>query len=275
MTDIKFGFLQTEPLFGQVERNVTRAVELLKNIRADLIVLPELFNTGYFFTSREELEELAEDVIEGYSVNTLRKLAVSRGFFIVAGIAEKAGENFFNSSVLIMPGGEIRVYRKAHLFYKEKLVFSKGDTPFSVYDTSIGTIGMMICFDWIYPEVCRTLALKGAVIICHPVNLVLPHCQGAMKIRALENRVFAVTSNRVGTETKDGETLRFTGQSQIVNPLGEVLAQAGPDREECIIVEADLKEASNKKITDYNDLFADRRPELYPLTENLNNENIT
>jgi predicted amidohydrolase len=114
---------------------------------------------------------------------------------------------FYNSSVFISPDREISVYRKAHLFYKEKLVFSNGNTHFPVYNTSIGKIGVMICFDWIFPEVCRSLALKGAEIICQPANLVLPHCPLAMRVRSIENRIFTVTANRIGSEEKKEKSL--------------------------------------------------------------------
>jgi len=127
----------------------------------------------------------------------------------------------------------------------------------------MGKIGMMICFDWIFPEVCRSLALKGAQIICQPANLVLPHCPLAMRVRSLENRIFTVTANRVGTEEKEGEKLTFIGMSQILNTKGEILIQAGSDKEEAMSVEIDLNDALDKKITDYNDVFADRRPEFY------------
>lgn len=268
VVNVHIGFIQTYPLFGQIKRNLDRVKELFKDFTADLVVLPELFNTGYFFTSSEELFELAEDIKDGISVNFLKEIASYRSIFIVAGIAEKDNDNFYNSSVLISPEGDIKVYRKAHLFYKEKLVFKRGNLPFSVHSTGAGKIGMMICFDWIFPEACRTLALKGADIICHPSNLVLPHCPAAMLVRSLENRLFTITANRIGSETKNGETLTFIGRSQIVNPLGEIILKAGAKSEEALSIEVNLKEASNKKITDYNDLLGDRRPDLYSdLTE--------
>jgi len=263
--NIKAGFLQTSPVFGEVEKNLFRAIEMIESLDADLIVLPELFSTGYFFTDKNELTHLAESAFHGKTVTVLKQMAAKKKSFIVAGLAEEKEGHFYNSSVFIAPDGEVDVYRKAHLFYKEKLVFSKGNTHFPVYNTCAGNIGVMICFDWIFPEVCRSLALKGAEIICQPANLVLPHCPLAMRVRSIENRVFTITANRIGSEEKEGEKLTFIGMSQIVNTKGEILIQASSDKEEAMSVEIDLREALNKKITDYNDVFADRREEFYVL----------
>jgi predicted amidohydrolase len=122
---------------------------------------------------------------------------------------------------------------------------------------------MMICFDWIFPEACRALALQGARVVLHPSNLVLPYCQNAMTTRCIENRVFAITCNRVGTETRAGVRLRFTGQSQIVDPCGRTLVRANDRDEDLRFIDIDPQEAGDKRLTSRNDLFADRRPEAY------------
>jgi predicted amidohydrolase len=121
----------------------------------------------------------------------------------------------------------------------------------------------MICFDWIFPEVARSLALKGADIICHPSNLILPHCQDAMVTRCIENRVFAITSNRTGTEKRPKEELTFTGRSQIVDPKGRVLTQANAEEEKLCIIEIDPLLAKDKKVTPNNHIFEDRRTDFY------------
>ena len=168
--------------------------------------------------------------------------------------------------MLVGPGGFISVYRKAHLYSNEKRLFTPGNTPFEVHDIGKARVGMMICFDWLFPEAARTLALKGADIICHPSNLVLPHCPQAMITRCLENRVFAVTANRVGSEARVGkERLRFIGKSQIVSPSGEVLIRASGTRPAVSVVEIDPKEARKKNINPKNDVLGDRREKLYSL----------
>jgi len=124
-------------------------------------------------------------------------------------------------------------------------------------------VGMMICFDWIFPEVVRILALEGAEIICQPANLVLPWCQRAMVTRAIENRIFIVTANRIGREKRGERELKFTGGSQITGHEGELLLQASLEGEEVGIVDLDPSIARDKAITQENDLFSDRRPDLY------------
>ncbi len=131
--------------------------------------------------------------------------------------------------------------------------------------TSAGRIGMMICFDWIFPETARCLALGGAQILAHSANLVLPYCQDAMPTRCIENRVFAVTSNRVGSEPCGDGELTFTGASQITGHRGEKLMRASKTEEEVIVAEIDPALADDKQVTPTNHVVFDRRPGLYGL----------
>ena len=122
----------------------------------------------------------------------------------------------------------------------------------------------MICFDWIYPEAARTLALEGAQVIALPANLVLPHCQAAMVTRSVENRVFSVVANRAGTDRREGlEPIAFTGSSRIIGPDGEILVELEPDEEAVRVVEIDPTLAADKTVASGNAIFAERRPELY------------
>ncbi|MDP2208065.1 MAG: nitrilase-related carbon-nitrogen hydrolase, partial [Bacteroidota bacterium] len=187
---MKIAVVQTNPTFGEVRKNIDEAVELMSGISADFFVLPELFNTGYNFTSKEELEQLAEP-IEGTTSTILKAFAHQRQCYIVYGFAESDDDVFYNSSALVGPTGLIGIYRKVHLYYRENIFFKRGNLGFPVFNTEFGKIGMMICFDWLFPEAARTLALKGAQLIAHPSNLVLPHCPDAMVTRCLENKVFS------------------------------------------------------------------------------------
>jgi predicted amidohydrolase len=117
----------------------------------------------------------------------------------------------------------------------------------------------MVCFDWYFPEAARTLMLKGARIIAHPSNLVLPYCPDAMVTRCIENRVFAVTANRVGAE----RGLRYIGLSEIVDPRGRILHRASATREETRVRDVDPGLAANKRVTEMNNLLTDRRPRSY------------
>lgn len=263
---MKVAFVQTSPVFGRVEKNVDKAVKQVLSVDSDLVVLPELFNTGYQFKSRDEAFALSEKVPGGYTTGRLLQAAKEKKSFIVAGLAEKYGPRVFNSAVLVGPRGLVGVYRKAHLFWREKDFFSPGKTPFKVYKAGEARVGIMVCFDWLFPEAARTLALKGADIICHPANLVLPHCPEAMITRSIENRVFSITANRVGSEERiKGEKLRYIGQSQIVGPDGKVLYRAAKGKAEAKVVSIDPRKARDKRITARNNVLKDRRVELYLL----------
>lgn len=265
---MKIGYLQFRPEFGEVSVNINRIRELLKGKEFDLIVLPELSNSGYLFCDSSELEHTAERIPDGQFCESIRKICKEKNSFIVSGICEKDGNDFYNSSILVYPDGKVIIYRKIQLFFEEKKWFKTGNIPLAVHEISgenFGKvkIGMMVCFDWIFPEVTRTLALKGAQMICHPSNLVMPYCQDAMVTRALENHVFTITSNRIGTEKNGDKELRFTGMSEIVNPKGKILKKSDDTSDECAIIEINPEEALNKNINQHNDLFADRKEEFY------------
>lgn len=261
---MKAGFFQFNPAFQNKRENFDKVGIAVMAESLDLLVLPEFFATGYQFISKEEVAELAESVPDGETTEFLINLSREKGMYIVAGLPERDGEKFYNSAVLTGPEGFIGTYRKTHLFFEEKIFFSPGDSGFQVWDTPIGRIGIMICFDWFFPESARTLALKGAEVIAHPSNLVLPYCPQSMPIRCLENRVYAVTANRIGTEQrKKGDPLTFIGQSQITSPKAEILVRAGCDEEVLMTADIDLSLSRDKQLNQYNDLFKDRRPEFY------------
>jgi predicted amidohydrolase len=261
---MKTGVFQFTPVFGDKEHNLRRIERVMEDVQADMLVLPELCTTGYLFTSAAEMQSLAESVPGGKTVRRLEAACRKKRLHVVAGLAEAAGSAFYNSAVLVGPEGWIGTYRKIHLFWKEKDWFARGNRPFRVWDIGKANIGLMICFDWIYPEAARSLALDGADILCHCANLVLPHCPDAMITRSLENRVFSITANRTGAESRGGSTeLKFIGKSQMVGPWGEVLFRMD-DREEGVrIVEIDPKTARDKHIIPANDIFKDRKPEYY------------
>lgn len=259
----RVGFIQNRPDFGDVESNRARVAAMLEELEADLFVLPELFTTGYQFRTADEARQMAEP-IPGTTAEFLTALAKRKNAFIVAGLAELEGGTVYNSSVITGPGGLIGRYRKIHLFDTEKNIFQPGGEPPPVFQLGAARVGVMICFDWRFPETARSLALNGAEVIAHPSNLVLPHCPQSMITRCLENRVFAVTADRVGTENRvEDETLHFIGQSQVVDPDGNVLVRASETDEEARVVEIDLEKARRKSINPVNDLFTDRRPDLY------------
>ncbi len=265
MEDLKLrvAFYQYRPLFGRVRRNLGKIVSALSTLRADLVVLPELAFTGYFFQNRDELLTLAEDPRRSTIVETLRALCRERGFRIVTGFAERARDRCFNSALMLGPQGVERTYRKLHLFGSEKHYFDPGDLPLEVHFLGDARIGMMICFDWLFPETARILALGGADLLCHPSNLVLGDCQEVMRTRCLENGVYAVTANRTGSDIRPHGTLGFTGRSQITAPDGSVLLRARMRGAHLGVIDLDLQRARDKLITPQNHKLHDRRPDRY------------
>ncbi|MBN1213754.1 MAG: carbon-nitrogen hydrolase [candidate division Zixibacteria bacterium] len=258
---MKIGFVQMRPVLGDTAANIKKITSLIEDIGdADLVVLPELCNSGYNFKTGESAFKAAEEVNGSQFIRRLEELCKQFNFHIVSGFNERDNDRLYNTAVLVGPGGYIGKYRKLHLFLNEKDLFAPGDVGLPVFDIGTCKIGMLICFDWIFPEVWRVLALKGADIICHPSNLVIPGlCQRAVPIHAVTNRVFVVTANRIGDE----DDLTFTGLSIIADPRGEVLSQASSDREETAAVEVDISKARDKNATARNHLFDDRRPEEY------------
>jgi len=266
MATVHVGFCQLNPRFGRTERNLERVIELLGNVEADLIVLPELPFTGYWFRDRDEAMGLAERLRGSRIVEALVELARRRRFHVVTGFLERDRGRCFNSSILLGPRGVLQVYRKIHLFMEEKSWFDPGDRPLAVRNVSGLRVGMMICFDWLFPEAARTLALRGADILCHPSNLVLPGlCQRSMPTRCLENGVFAITANRSGADRRPHGTLRFTGRSQITGPRGDILCRAPASAETVRVIPIDPSRARDKWITRRNHILRDRRPGRYAL----------
>jgi predicted amidohydrolase len=262
--------LQFSPRRGEVIHNLQRIHELAagvdRTLDVRLLVLPELSSTGYFFTDPNELRELAESVDSGVFCTWMRTYAATHNRVVVGGFAERAkNDMLYNSSLIALPDGSYQVYRKTHLFYKERMVFQPGDTGFFTVEWEEVRYGMMICYDWRFPESSRALALRHADIIAHPSNLVASKSLWGptMSTRALENKVITVTANRTGTEEHDGEILCFSGESQITDMNGKVLAVAGPADERIITAVVRPLATRLKSFNAYNDIFGDRRPEMY------------
>lgn len=255
--------VQTDPVFGEKEGNVQKALAMMASVEADLYVLPELFASGYNFIDAREARSLSEPFESGDTLREMTRFAQEASCFVVYGFAESSGQALYNSAALVGCDGSRGLYRKTHLFDRERLFFENGNLGFPVFPTRIGRIGLMICFDWYFPESARTLSLKGAQVIAHPTNLVLPNCPDGMRTRCLENRVFGVTANRVGTETRGDAGLTYIGQSQITSVRGEILHRSPERGPEIAVREIEPAQADDKRINERNDLFGDRRPEWY------------
>lgn len=259
---MKIVIVQMEPLLGEVEVNraaIQTFMEQAGEQDPDLVVFPELCTSGYVLS--QTLLTRTSEPIPGQTTDMLETQAKRFDTVIVAGINEQSSNCYYNSAVILTPNGDLSTYRKVHLFKREKERFKPGAT-FPVVKTEKANIGVMICFDWFFPETTRILALKGADIIAHPSNLVPPHPTKGLAIRALENKVFTVTANRIGRE---GD-LTFLGHSKVVTPTGDTIAKASKNSKELVTVDIDLKKARTKTITTRNHLFTDIH---YPTLQEL------
>jgi len=262
---MRIAALQFAPRRARPDANLARMRELVRSVEADLIVLPELAASGYFFTSPEEARSCGERPGAGPSTAWMLETASRKNAVVIGGFLEDDGRNLYNAALIATPNGAAHVYRKTHLFYREREVFAPGDTGFFVVEWGGVRIGTMICYDWRFPEASRSLALLGADVIAHPSNLVAAAdvWGPTMSTRALENKVIVVTANRHGSEQHDGETLTFTGRSRVWGQNGATLAEAPPDANDVIVAEVDPEATRHKAFNAVNDLFADRRPEMY------------
>lgn len=265
MTSLRLAVVQFSAQFGETEANIASLEALLEPVEADIIVLPELCTTGYFFQSRDEAAQYAETV-DGPSCNLFRRTAAAKNAVVVGGFAERAGAQIFNSCALIAPeDAEVQVYRKIHLFYREKFAFDVGDKPwFNVYNAARDVnIGMMVCYDWRFPEAARSLMLAGADLVVCPSNLVTEAWRKVMPARAIENKVYMAVANRAGTETRGDETLVFKGDSAVYGYNGDELALADPQSN--IVIYADILPAKtrDKSFNAFNDVRRDRVPSAY------------
>ncbi|MEN3046900.1 MAG: nitrilase-related carbon-nitrogen hydrolase [Candidatus Hydrothermales bacterium] len=264
---MRIGFYQLKPLHGEKEKNLEIIKEVIRKSRAEILVFPELATSGYLVPDREFLEKNSFSVPDSREFEDLLKVVRSTGTVSVIGFPEKFNERFYNSALYILPDGSFGVYRKVHLFYKEKLYFEGGDSVESgIFEYGGFKFGVMICFDWFFPEQVRYLVLKGVNMILHCANLVLPWSQRAMRIYSVINRVFTLTSNRIGEERYKDDVYVFTGKSQIVSPSGKILARANSKSEVLRVKDLDLSESYNKNINEFNNIFEDLK-RFYPYKE--------
>lgn len=247
------------PVLNNPDANIRLLDPLITACNARIIVLPELASSGYAFADRAEATASAETVADSRFIRFLTSMAHQKECYIVSGFNEMEGDRLYNSAVLVGPSGLVGKYRKLHLFWKEADIFEPGDCGVPVFEVAGMKLGMLVCFDWMFPEVWRIMALKGADLVAHPSNLVLPYCQQAVAVHALCNRYYVATANRTGLE----RGLSFTGRSVIVSPLGQTLV-TGPGQDPFVgMARLDLAQTRDKNITPRNTLAGSRRPECY------------
>jgi len=255
---LKITAAQLEIRLGQPEANISRAQTLLAEAKqqgAEMILLPELWTTGY------DLERAAELAVDLTSDNEISKLAREFDVYLCGSVLERRDGKFFNAFTIYSPSGELlAVYRKLHLFapLNEPKFLSAGDEPVTV-ELPWGKSGLAICYDLRFPELFRSYAVAGArlMLVCaewpHPR---LEHWRTLLRARAIENQAYVVACNAVG---RANETV-FFGHSLIINPWGEVLAEAG-EAETVLSGELDLAQVD--QIRRQFPVLSDRREELF------------
>lgn len=272
MSTVTVACAQLELAVGDVRGNRAAAAHALDEAAAagaQVVVLPELATSGYVFEDAAEAAALAEPV-DGPGVTAWRTAARRHGITVVGGLCERdSAGRVRNSAVLIDASGALRaVYRKAHLFGTEREFFVPGDELPPVVETAHGRIGVLVCYDLEFPEWVRRVALAGAELLCAPVNWPLfPRPKGErpaevvrVQAAAAVNRIYIAACDRAGTE----RGTRWTGASVVVDPDGFPLAGPHPEPERALLSAAcDPARARDKRLGPHNDVFADRRPELY------------
>lgn len=277
-TMVRVASVQCDVVFGDPHANASFAVSQLRSLAAggvQLAVFPEAFLTGYAVNDEAEARRIAIDVrgaepdaVDSAHPSVLEIQAACRelGMHAVVGFAGTDGTDLYSGAILFEPHGRMRRYVKTHLpeLGFDKYVVRGSRLP--VFDTAIGKIGMLICYDVRFPEAARVLGLDGADIIALPTNWpegaeVSPNYMAPA--RAAENRLFVVTCNRIGTENG----FRFIGRSAIHDPTGVIIASAG-DEETTLVADIDIARARHKRTVVIagkyeTDTFATRYPEIY------------
>ncbi|WP_219418522.1 nitrilase-related carbon-nitrogen hydrolase [Pseudonocardia nigra] len=257
---------QLAPVLGDLEANRQASADAVRDAvaaGAEIVVLPELVTSGYVFADRAEAAAAA--ITPGHPLFADWAAAAGRAV-VVGGFCERGGDGgLYNSAAVVDAGGVRAVYRKTHLWDREKLVFDQGDDRPPVVDTAAGRLGVLICYDLEFPESTRDLAVRGADLLVAPVNWPLvdrpagerpPEVVIAMAA-ARVNRVAIACCDRAGPERGQ----RWTEGTTIIDCSGWVAATPGPDG--AAVADLDLAASRDKALSPRNHAFGDRRPELY------------
>ena len=276
MATVRVTCCQLSPRIGELAANVdmsTTAVRSAIDGGAQIVVLPELVTSGYMFASRNEARSVAITIDHTMFSLWSAAAAGGGGAVVVGGFCEydnsdQHGERLYNSAAVVDGTGVRAVYRKTHLWDREKLWFAPGDSLPPVIDTAFGRIGVAICYDLEFPEVTRHLALSGADLVAVPTNWPLvarpagerpPEVVIAMAA-ARTNRMAIACCDRDGTERGQ----RWTTGTTIIGTDGWPLAEARTVRgSDVVTADVDLGAARDKRLTDLADAFGDRRTDLY------------
>jgi 5-aminopentanamidase len=246
--------IRLAPTLGDLAANLAMIRRALSAVEADIVVLPELVTSGYVFSGFEEASEVALEP-------SLLAWWGEFGALVVGGFCERGADGrLYNSAAVVDASGVRAVYRKTHLWDRERLIFTPGDAVPPVLDTAFGRLGVLVCYDLEFPEMPRSLALRGAELLCVPVNWPVverppagehPPEQLTAMSAARVNRVFIAVCDRAGAE----RGVEWVGGTAVIDENGWIAGSSAAD--------IDLARARDKVFNGLSDAFADRRPELY------------
>jgi predicted amidohydrolase len=259
---------QLAPVLGDLDANIRLTLDVIRESIASgakVVVVPELALSGYMFTSTDEARKVA--ITPAHPVFAEWADAVRAAEAVaVGGFAELGDDGLvYNSAAVVDGTGVLAVYRKIHLWDKEKLVFTTGAVPPPVVNTAVGKLGVLICFDLEFPEMPRTLALGGAELIVAPTNWPLESVPAGERIPEVTVGMAAAYSNHVAIAACDRTGVErgqdWNGASCIIDEHGWVVATV--DEHGAASADLDLSLSHDKRLSELVDLFGDRRPELY------------
>ena len=282
MKELKIGFLQQHNT-ADTKDNILRLCEGISDLAkrgAELIVLQELHNSLYFCQKEDVSNFDLSEPIPGPSTKLFGEIARQFGVVIVTSLFEKRAPGLYhNTAVVIEKDGSIAgTYRKMHIpddpAYYEKFYFTPGDLGFHPIDTSVGRLGVMVCWDQWYPEAARMMALQSAQMLIYPTAIGYepsdtPEEQQRQRMawqtvqrgHAVANGIPVITVNRVGTELSEKSSIQFWGTSFVAGPQGEIIYEASADEEESIIVEIDIDHS--EQVRRWWPFLRDRRIDAY------------
>ena len=285
MSKVKVAAIQMK-CSKNVQESIDTAEKMVREAEkngAKLILLPELFERQYFCQERRyDYYDFAKTPADNDAIKRFKEVSLELSLVMPISFYEKDGNVLYNSVMMLDCGKELGIYRKTHIpddhYYQEKFYFTPGNTGFKVFETSVGKVGVGICWDQWFPETARCLAIKGADIILYPTAIgsepILEvdssgHWQRTMQGHSAANILPVVAANRIGLETVEPSeenggqksSLTFYGSSFMTDETGEIITSAGKDEEKILYSEYDFDKIRENRLS--WGLFRDRRPEVY------------
>ncbi|MCX7709929.1 MAG: acyltransferase [Clostridia bacterium] len=256
-------------IIGALQLNVVKndkvknldTVERLIDHSAEIIVLPELFSTGYFFETVNQYKKIAEEIPNGYTTKRLCDIARKANSHLVGAIVETESAQLYITAIVVGPSGYIGKQRKRHLTNRESNFFTFGESS-EIFNINGCKVGVIVCLEGWFPESARELMLKGAQIICHTALTCQERTLDIMRVRAIENNVYLIAANSITTENCGGDSITFRGDSRVIDYNGNILINAGRE-EKLIAVEVDESKTVSKDLEDCKDLISEVKKHKY------------